>query len=353
MTVEIPLKQEVDRSYAIEIDTLPELTFETKVAIVTNETIAPLHLEYLLGRISAREVAVVTLRDGEQYKNWESIETILETLFEKRFNRSSLLIAFGGGVIGDMTGFAASVFQRGIDFIQIPTTLLAQVDASVGGKTGFNNRFGKNLIGAFHQPRAVYMDPRFLTTLPRREFAAGVAEIVKMAVTFDADFFAWLEGADLEDPAQLKEAIAKSVQTKAWVVAQDEKERGLRAALNYGHTFGHVIENETGYCTYLHGEAVAIGMVMANAVAVEMGLMNADEAARIEALLSRYGLPVDYAVTDVERFYETFYLDKKSADSAITFIIPEHLGGVRITDAVDPDLVKRVLGRFKGAACDG
>ena len=348
MTVTIPLKHDVDNSYDITIDTLQPLYFDTKVAVVTNETIAPLHLEYLLERLSAKEVTVITLKDGEQYKNWESIETILESLFEHRFNRRSMLVAFGGGVVGDMTGFAASIYQRGIDFVQIPTTLLAQVDASVGGKTGINNRFGKNLVGAFHQPKAVYMDPHFLTTLPKREFGAGVAEIVKMAVTFNKPFFEWLESANLNESAQLKEAIAKSVETKAWVVAQDEKERGLRAALNYGHTFGHVIENETKYTTYLHGEAVAIGMVMANEVAVALGWMEREEAERIKALLERYGLPTTYAIKDVEAFYETFYLDKKSADSAITFIIPKHLGGVEITDGVDAAVVKTVLDSFKG-----
>jgi 3-dehydroquinate synthase len=348
MTVNIPLKHDVDNSYDIIIDPLKPMHFDTKVAIVTNETIAPLHLEYLQEKLTAKEVVVITLRDGEQYKNWESIEAILEPMFEHRFNRKSLLVAFGGGVIGDMTGFAASIYQRGIDFIQIPTTLLAQVDASVGGKTGINNRFGKNLVGAFHQPRAVYMDPHFLSTLPKREFGAGVAEIVKMAVTFNKPFFEWLETAELNDPVQLKEAIAKSVETKAWVVAQDEKERGLRAALNYGHTFGHVIENETKYTTYLHGEAVAIGMVMANEVAVKLGWMDQEEAARVKALLEKYGLPTTYAIKDVETFYETFYLDKKSADSAITFIIPKQLGGVEITDAIEASVIKDVLHGFKG-----
>jgi len=346
MTITIPLKHEVDHSYDIIIDPLAPIALDAKVAVVTNETIAPLHLEYLLERLSAKEIVVVTLPDGEQYKNWQSIETILDAMFEHRFNRRSLLVAFGGGVIGDMTGFAASIYQRGIDFIQIPTTLLAQVDASVGGKTGFNNRYGKNLVGAFHQPRAVYMDPHFLTTLPPREFAAGVAEIVKMAVTFNSDFFAWLESADLRDSDQLKTAIAKSVETKAWVVAQDEKEHGLRAALNYGHTFGHVIENETHYTGYLHGEAVAIGMVMADEVAVKLGWMQREEADRVTALLQRYGLPVSYPVADVEAFYEAFYLDKKSADSAITFIIPRGIGGVEITDTVDAQIVKDVLRTF-------
>ncbi|WP_345986700.1 3-dehydroquinate synthase [Sulfurimonas sp. HSL-1656] len=350
MTVDIDLKKTIDTSYKIFIDALPALTFDKKVAVVTNPTVSGLHLEYLLERLVAPAVEVITLPDGEQYKNWESIETVLGALFEARFNRSSVLIAFGGGVIGDMTGFAASIFQRGIDFIQIPTTLLSQVDASVGGKTGINNRYGKNLVGAFHQPIAVYADPHFLKTLPPREFAAGVAEIVKMAVTFDAEFFAWLESADLSQPDQLAEAVARSVQTKASVVAQDEKERGLRAALNYGHTFGHVIENETNYTTYLHGETVAIGMVMANRLAVELELMDAVEAERVERLLQRYDLPVRYAIADVEAFYEAFFLDKKSGDNSITFILPHHLGGVVMPNDIDRDTVLKILRGFAGDA---
>jgi len=349
MTVDIDLKKHIDDSYKIHIDALPTLTFAKKTAVVTNTTVSELHLAYLLERLEAPSVEVVTLPDGEQYKTWESIETVLNALFEARFNRSSVLIAFGGGVIGDMTGFAASIFQRGIDFIQIPTTLLSQVDASVGGKTGINNAYGKNLIGAFHQPRAVYADPYFLGTLPKREFAAGVAEIVKMAVTFDADFFAWLETADLNDPRMLSEAVARSVRTKAGVVAQDEKERGLRAALNYGHTFGHVIENETKYTTYLHGETVAIGMVMANRLAVRLGLMTEAEAARVTALLERYALPVSYAIADVDAFYDAFFLDKKSGDNSITFILPKHVGNVLITDTVERADVIAVLRTYAEA----
>ncbi|HHH73163.1 MAG TPA: 3-dehydroquinate synthase [Sulfuricurvum sp.] len=349
MTVDIDLKKSVDHSYQIHIDPLPTLVFDTKVAVVTNPTVSQLHLSYLLERLEAPAIEIVTLPDGEQYKNWESIETVLNALFEARFNRSSVLVAFGGGVIGDMTGFAASIFQRGIDFVQVPTTLLSQVDASVGGKTGINNAYGKNLIGAFHQPRAVYADPHFLKTLPAREFSAGIAEIIKMAVTFDAEFFTWLESADLTQDAVLAEAVAKSVRTKADVVAQDEKERGLRAALNYGHTFGHVIENETNYTTYLHGESVAIGMVMANRLAMRLGKMEASEADRIESLLLKYDLPVAYKIGDTKRFYETFFLDKKSGDSSITFIIPVHIGGVEISDDIPKTDVMAVLETFAGA----
>lgn len=346
MTVDIDLKKNIDDSYSIMIDALPSLVFDNKVAIVTNPTVSALHLAHLQARVRASVVEVISVPDGEQYKNWQSIETIIDALLEARFNRSSLLIAFGGGVIGDMTGFAASIFQRGIDFIQIPTTLLSQVDASVGGKTGINNAYGKNLIGAFHQPRAVYADPYFLSTLPKREFAAGVAEIVKMAVTFDAAFFAWLEEADLREADQLKQAVARSVRTKADVVAQDEKERGLRAALNYGHTFGHVIENETHYTTYLHGESVAIGMAMANALSVRLGMMSVQEASRVETFLRRYGLPVSYAIADVDAFYDTFFLDKKSSDNRVTFILPRGIGGVTITDEIERGDVIAILQDF-------
>ena len=346
MQVNIPLKKTVDNSYDITIDTLPKVHFDTKVAIVTNPKVAGLHLAYLLSKVSAKELYIITVPDGEEYKNQQSIDMILESLFNHRFNRKSMLIAFGGGVIGDMTGFASSIYQRGIDFIQIPTTLLSQVDASVGGKTGMNNSYSKNLIGAFHQPKAVYIDPYFLTTLPKREFGAGVAEIVKMAVTFNKEFFEFLEGADLNDTEILQEAIKMAVQTKADVVAKDEKEHGLRAALNYGHTFAHVIENETKYRQFLHGEAVAIGMIMANEVAVEIGLMNIAEAQRVKELLKKYDLPIVYHVKDVLAFYETFFLDKKSSDSSITFIVPVGIGDVKITDSIGIGTIVSVLEKF-------
>ncbi|WP_297442574.1 3-dehydroquinate synthase [Sulfurimonas sp.] len=346
MQVNIPLRKTVDNSYDITIDAMPKMHFHKKVAIVTNPKVAGLHLGYLLSKISAKELFIITVPDGEEYKNQASVDLILESLFNHRFNRKSMLIAFGGGVIGDMTGYVASIYQRGIEFMQIPTTLLSQVDASVGGKTGMNNAYGKNLIGAFHQPNAVNIDPHFLDTLPKREFAAGVAEIVKMAVTFNKDFFEFLETADLSDKQVLQEAIKEAVKTKAGVVAKDEKEHGLRAALNYGHTFGHVVENETNYKTYLHGEAVAIGMVMANAVAVKMGLMQDEEASRVEKLLQKYNLPTTYKIEDTETFYEAFFLDKKSSDASVTFILPKGIGGVTITDELDKDLVISVLDTF-------
>ena len=343
MTVNITLP---NSKYDININKLKNIKLDTKVVIVTNPTVSNLHLEYLMTHINAKELSIVTVKDGEQYKNITTIEDILEHCFTKKLNRSSILIAFGGGVIGDMTGFAASIYQRGIDFIQIPTTLLSQVDASVGGKTGVNNKFGKNLIGAFHQPIEVHIDPYFLSTLPKREFSAGIAEIIKMAVCFNKDFFVWLEQNDIREYENTKIAIQKSVQTKARVVSQDEKEKGLRAALNYGHTFGHVIENETNYSKYLHGEAVGIGMVMANAVAVKIGLMSSNEAKRVKKILEFYDIPTSYNIKNVEEFYEHFFLDKKSLDDKIKFIFAVGIGDCKITSEVNKSTICEVLEGF-------
>jgi 3-dehydroquinate synthase len=344
MIVDIKLP---DCNYKITIDKLSSIKVDTKTVIVTNPTVSGFHLDYLMSKIDAKDLSVVTIKDGEQYKNFETIEYILDHCFEHKLNRKSVLIAFGGGVIGDMTGFASAIYQRGIDFIQVPTTLLSQVDASVGGKTGVNNKYGKNLIGAFHQPRAVYIDPFFLSTLPPREFSAGVAEIIKMAVCFNKDFFEWLEQNDLRDDANVKIAIQKSVETKAYVVNQDEKENGIRAALNYGHTFGHVVENETKYEKYLHGEAVGIGMVMANNVSVSNALMSEDEALRVKTLLEKYNIPTTYSIKDVEDFYDHFFLDKKALDNKIKFILAKGIGDCIITDEITKDSVIEVLKDFR------
>jgi 3-dehydroquinate synthase len=346
MIVSIELAQTQNIRYDITIDKLPELTFDTKVVVVTNPTVAGFHLDTLLKNIKAKELHVVTIPDGEEYKTLETVENILNECFEYKLDRKSLLIAFGGGVIGDMTGFTASLYQRGIDFIQVPTTLLSQVDASVGGKTGVNNKYGKNLIGAFYQPEAVYIDPAFLKTLPAREFAAGVAEIAKMAVMFDKAYFKFLQNADLANEEVLKEAIRKSVELKAWVVNQDEKEAGIRAVLNYGHTFGHVVENETNYTTYLNGEAVAIGMVMANALAAELGLFTDEEAREVKDFLHNASLPTEYVIKDVNTFYEHFFLDKKSANNSIKFILPQGIGGYKMVSGIDEKIVKKVLSQF-------
>ncbi len=349
MIVPIKLENSQIREYDIVIDDLPTLTFDTKVAIVTNPTVSKLHLDKLLASIKGVEPLVVEVPDGEEYKTMDTVLSILDRLFENRFDRKSLLIAFGGGVIGDMTGFSASIFQRGIDFIQIPTTLLSQVDASVGGKTGVNNQFGKNLIGSFYQPKAVYIDPNFLNTLPDREYSAGVAEVVKMAVMFDEEFFRFLQKSDLKDRANIEKMIARSVSLKAEVVNQDEKESGIRAVLNYGHTFAHVIENETNYSRYLHGEAVAMGMVMANELAIELGLLSHEEAQKIEELLKRNGLPTRYKIEDIDSFYEHFFLDKKSNRGKISFILPNgKIGTHIIRDDIDENIVKKSLSKFSG-----
>lgn len=343
MHVSIAFNPTGSKDYKVFIDELSTLSFDSKVMIVTNTTVASLHLDYLKTRIQAREVHIVVLKDGEMYKNFESLNQILNACFEHRLDRKSLLIAFGGGVIGDMTGFAASIYQRGIDFIQIPTTLLSQVDASVGGKTGINNLYGKNLIGSFWQPRAVYCESVFLKTLPKREFAAGIAEIIKMAVTFNKAFFEWLETHDLNDTEHLKTAIAKSIAIKADVVSQDETEQGIRAVLNYGHTFAHVIENQTHYETYLHGEAVAIGMVMANTLSCHLGLLNESETKRISSLLEHYALPTHYAIESFEAFYDAFFMDKKSANNTIKFILAKGIGGYEMRNDIPKERVIQAL----------
>lgn len=343
MKIHIDLKKNIDLSYDVHINELDKLSIDKKVAIVTNPKVSGLHLKTLLSKIEAKELYIITLPDGEEYKNLETISFLLDRLNEHRLDRKSLLIAFGGGVIGDMTGFAASIFLRGIDFIQIPTTLLSQVDASVGGKTGVNNRFGKNLIGTFYQPKAVYCETAFLKTLPKREFGAGVAEIVKMALTFDRDFFAWLEKHSLFEEENLQYAIKKCIEIKADVVSKDEKEAGIRAVLNYGHTFAHVIENETNYKTYLHGEAVAIGMILANKLAFKLGLLDKDELDRVYKLLKSYDLPTNYSIKDPNLFYDAFFLDKKSSDKKIKFILLDHIGGYKILDDIDKDVVISAL----------
>lgn len=321
-----------------------EIIHNAKVLVVSNPRVAGLHLSKLLANISAKEVYVCIIPDGEQYKTMQSVEYILECAFSNKLDRSSLFVAFGGGVIGDIVGFASGIYQRGVGFIQVPTTLLAQVDSSVGGKTGVNNGFGKNLIGLFHQPQAVYASTSFLSTLPKREFAAGVSEIIKMAVCFDKEFFRFLESNRVEQ--NLAYCIAKSIEIKARVVNQDEREQGIRAALNYGHTFGHVIENLTGYRNYLHGECVSIGMVMANTLAYKLSYISKEEMQKISKLLESYNLPTYYKIADCHIFYEKFFSDKKSRDSNLTFVLPEHLGAVKISNDIPKELVLEVLEEF-------
>jgi len=332
-----------NKTYDILIQQLPEINLDTKVAVITNPTVAGYHLNYLLNNLKAKELKIITLPDGEEYKNIQSIEYALDRLFDAKYDRNSLIIAFGGGVIGDMSGFIASIFLRGIKFIQIPTTLLSMVDSSVGGKTGINNKYGKNLIGAFYQPEAVYIDPHFLSTLEKREFAAGMAEVIKMAVMFDKNFFEDLE----KETLSIEEIIKKSVEIKADVVNQDEKERGIRSVLNYGHTFGHVIENLTNYKTYLHGEAVAIGMVMANELSKELGYLSEEENERIKKVLKKQNLPTTFKIENEEDFYEHFFADKKTMNNKIKFIIPEKIGKYKTVENIDKNTILKILKRFK------
>lgn len=334
-------------SYKVYIDELSKLKFKGKVAIITNSKVGGLYLNDILSIVEADEKYVITIADGEEYKNLATIEDILEQLFVSRLDRSSTIIALGGGVISDMSGFTASIYERGIDFITIPTTLLAQVDASVGGKTGVNNKFGKNLIGSFYQPKAVYCESRFLKSLPKREFAAGIAEAIKMAIMFDREFFEFFESCDINNQDDLTKIIKRCVELKAMVVSQDEREKGLRAVLNYGHTFAHVIENELNYKGLLHGEAVAIGMNMANRLAVNLGLLSVKEFDRIENLLIKFDLPTKYKIKDENAFYNAFSLDKKSENRVIKFILPNGIGKNLIKSDISKERVLEVLGLFK------
>ncbi len=346
MIVDINFTNKATNDYKIYINELKNISLNSKVAIITNPKVAGLHLSSLLQKIEAKELYIITVPDGEEYKNQQSIDNLLENLFNHKFDRNSTLIAFGGGVIGDMTGFLASIYQRGIDFIQIPTTLLSQVDASVGGKTGINNSYGKNLVGAFYQPKAVYIETSFLKTLPTREFGAGVAEIVKMAVTFDKEFFRFLKNNSLHRDKNLEKAIELSVKTKAKVVELDEKESGIRAVLNYGHTFAHVIEHQTHYKKYLHGEAVGIGIVMANRLAKKLGLLTPSQELQIKELLQSYDIPTTYKIKDIDSFYEDFFLDKKTKQNTITFILPKGIGGYEIRKDIDKEIILDTLREF-------
>lgn len=335
------------KKYSVFIDELHSLKLSGKVAIVTNPKVAGLWLDLLLQRLDCEQKFIITIPDGEEYKNTASVEQILEQLFGSKLDRKSTLIALGGGVISDITGFCASIYERGIDFINIPTTLLAQVDASVGGKTGVNNRFGKNLIGSFYQPRAVYCESKFLSTLPAREFVAGVAEAVKMAICFDVELFKFFETHDLKSADEISHVIARCVEIKANVVERDERESGVRAVLNYGHTFAHAIEKITNYKKFLHGEAVAIGMVMANALARRLGKLSGEQEEQIRKVLQKFALPIKFHVKDAAEFYELFFLDKKSENGKIKFILPDGIGKFYASKEIAKDEVIATLKEFE------
>jgi len=333
-------------AYKIHIKPLSPMSFNTKIAIITNPKISGLHISYLLKNITAKEIHIITINDGEKYKNMQTVDFILEQLFNYKFDRDSTLIAFGGGIVGDITGFTASIYQRGIDYIQIPTTLLSQVDSSVGGKTGINNTFGKNLIGTFNQPNCVYIDTHFLSTLDIRETRAGIAEIIKMAICFDHNFFEFIKNNNLNDISILQKTIQKSVEIKARVVTEDEKEKGQRAKLNYGHTFGHIIENQTNYTKYLHGEAVSIGIIMANKLALSLGLISKQEDAIITKILQKYELPTYYKIDNIDEFYKQFFLDKKTKNQKLKFILPLGIGNSAIKEDIDEKIIKNILRNF-------
>ncbi len=310
-----------------------------KVAIVTNTTVAPLYLARLQQALAAtgKDVISIVLPDGEEHKNWASLMQIFDTLLAHKCDRKTTLVALGGGVIGDLTGYAASSYMRGVGFVQIPTTLLAQVDSSVGGKTGINHPLGKNMIGAFYQPRAVIADTTTLETLPARELSAGLAEVIKHGAIIDAAFFDWIE-ANIDklmarERGALAYAIARSCEIKADVVRQDEREGGLRAILNFGHTFGHAIEAGLGYGNWLHGEAVGCGMVMAAELSQRMGHVDAATVARVRALVAAAGLPVEAPDLGTERWLELMEVDKKNEGGAIKFILLKPLGSPSISSA--------------------
>ena len=323
-----------------------------QVLIVTNETVAPLYLKALQDELEAQfTVKVCVLPDGEQYKNQTSINQIYDALMAEHFNRDVTLIALGGGVVGDMTGFAAASFMRGVNFIQIPTTLLSQVDSSVGGKTGINHPQGKNMIGAFWQPQMVLADMSTLKTLPARELSAGLAEVIKYALIMDAEFLTWLEhnlpAMMALDLAVLGEAVKRCCQYKADIVAQDERESGVRALLNFGHTFGHVIETHQGYGNWLHGEAVAAGMVQAAELSQKTGWLTTADVERIKRVLTLANLPITPPAIDVQTALGLMGHDKKVKHGQIRLILLKSLGKALLTNDFDAKLLTEVLSQHQ------
>ncbi len=345
-----------DRSYPIYIGSnlLNQSVLYThhikakQVLVVTNETIAPLYLDTVLKNLTPFDVELVILPDGEQFKTLEYVTHIFDKLLASKFSRNATLIALGGGVIGDMCGFAAACYQRGIAFLQIPTTLLAQVDSSVGGKTGVNHPLGKNMIGAFYQPQCVIADADVLDTLDERQLSAGLAEVIKYGLIRDAKFFEWLENNIpallARDKQALSFAIEQSCLNKAGIVAIDETETGVRATLNLGHTFGHAIETGTGYGTYLHGEAVAIGTCQAADLSRRKDWLNDADVERIIALFKQAKLPiVPPEYIDSDRFLELMAVDKKNVDGHIRLILLKKIGEATLPIDVDQKLLEQTL----------
>jgi len=355
-----------DRGYPIVIDSgiLNQLqSFQPylgkgRVVIVTNDTVAALYLDAVESALSpAVDVGSIILPDGEQHKHLASVNYIYDYLLENEYDRQTVFVALGGGVIGDITGFAAATYQRGIDFIQVPTTLLAQVDSSVGGKTGVNHTLGKNMIGAFYQPRSVIIDIDVLRTLPVRELKAGLAEVIKYGLIGDREFFDWLGDHSEEILALDTECIAETVkrccEAKAAIVAEDEKESGVRALLNLGHTFGHAIETASGYGTLLHGETVAMGMVMAADLSRRLGMLDADQAGAVRQMLeSKFAMPVIPPQIPQSQFLDLMASDKKAESGRIRFILLNAIGKAVITADVGPDALSETLCAGEGLCQD-
>ncbi|WP_375176760.1 3-dehydroquinate synthase [Marinobacter mobilis] len=347
-----------ERSYPILIgpsllgqqDLTPFVAGE-QVMIVSNETVAPLYMEAAKACFPGKTVDTVVLPDGEQYKNWQTLNLIFDALLERRHSRKTTLVALGGGVVGDMTGFAAASYQRGVPFIQIPTTLLSQVDSSVGGKTGINHPLGKNMVGAFHQPEVVLIDTATLNTLPEREVSAGLAEVIKYGLIRDVEFLAWLE-ANIErliglEADALAEAIYRSCACKADVVAQDEREGGLRAILNLGHTFGHAIETFAGYGSWLHGEAVGAGMLMAADLSVRLGMLSGDDQSRAREVILKARLPETVpAGMKPDDFLRLMAVDKKNVDGALRLVLLTGLGDAVIVSDASTQSLRETLNKF-------
>ena len=353
-TLEVAL---AERSYPIHIGAgvvrrAGPLLAERGVAnavVVTNATVAGHWLAPLCESLAAAGIAphTVQIPDGEAHKNWATLQAVVTRLLELRAERSTTLIALGGGVVGDVTGFAAAIYQRGMPFVQVPTTLLAQVDSSVGGKTGINHPLGKNMVGAFYQPRAVLIDTDCLRTLPSRELAAGLAEVIKYGAIRDIGFFAWLE-AQMDalvarEPAVLAHAIHESCRIKAEIVGADEREHGDRALLNFGHTFGHAIENAMGYGQWLHGEAVAAGMIVAADVSRRLGRVGPADVQRLRTLVARAGLPTDAPQLGFDRWMALMGRDKKVVAGTVRYILLDALGRASIDSAVPDDVLRAAL----------
>lgn len=319
-----------------------------KVMVVTNEVVAPLYLETCKNSLKAFDIDELILPDGEKFKNLTTFELILNALLANKHSRDTTVVALGGGVIGDMAGFAAACYQRGIAFIQVPTTLLSQVDSSVGGKTAVNHPLGKNMIGAFYQPKAVIIDINCLQTLPKREFAAGMAEVIKYGIIYDQPFFSWLEGHVTEIKAQqagaLTYMIKRCCEIKAEVVALDEKENGIRALLNLGHTFGHAIEAEQGYGNWLHGEAVAAGMMLAAHASLLLDLLNKEQVEQIAQLINAFDLPLTGPdKMTYKQYAEHMLLDKKVLNGKLRLVLPTSIGSSELFENVSEELLRTVI----------